>query len=73
VARNLTTRPKSLFGPCGTHFPYYSYCAACRVSLGALLSNGGARADIEGHRGTDGRFYIVDTARLYPAEVRARV
>lgn len=40
VARNLTTRPKSLFGPC----------------------------DIEGHRGTDGRFYIVDTARLYPAE-----
>ncbi len=67
MARNLTTRPKSLFGPCGTHCPLLLLLR--RV---ALLSNGGARADIEGHRGTDGRFYIVDTARLYPAEVHTR-
>lgn len=23
--------------------------------------------DMEGHRGTDGRYYLIDTARLFPA------
>jgi len=31
-----------------------------------------AKGDMEGHIGTDGRFYVIDTARLFPPEPPSR-
>lgn len=39
-----------------------------RVGRGGKLVELFAPADIEAHRGTDNRYYVLDTARVFPPE-----
>eukprot|EP00029_Vermamoeba_vermiformis_P012721 TRINITY_DN765_c0_g1_i1.p1 TRINITY_DN765_c0_g1~~TRINITY_DN765_c0_g1_i1.p1 ORF type:complete len:2045 (-),score=399.74 TRINITY_DN765_c0_g1_i1:745-6357(-) len=43
-----------------------------QVGFGAITKRLYAPADIEGHIGKDGRYYLLDTARLFPAEPPSR-
>ena len=49
-----------------------SHTTITKVGFGAVTKRLYAPADIEGHLGKDGRYYLLDTARLFPAEPPAR-